>query len=306
MTSIEQLAATQTLRDWASPLTTLFRIALIVGVAFLVHVVVSRFIRGVRVRIASHMQDNEQVRRAETLGRVFRYFAAVVIATFAAILVLGELGVSVVPFLGAAGVVGLAIGFGAQSLVKDYFTGVLLLIEGQITKGDIVQVADKAGVVEDMTLRYVQLRDYNGHLHFVPNGQIASVTNMTRGHAYAVIDAGVAYREDLQHVHSVVRRTAAALAADPEYRDRVLAEFEIAGVERWDDSAIIIRGRFKVRPLEQWSVRREMLRRLKNAFDAEGIEIPYPHMTLYAGESRAGKAPPFRVDRAADDRAASP
>jgi moderate conductance mechanosensitive channel len=306
MTPIEQATAALGLREWAGPLAVAARIVLIVVLALVAHAFSTRLIRTVRIRIAARMSDDEQVRRAETLGRVFRHLAGAIIGVMAGILVLGEIGVSVVPFLGAAGVVGLAIGFGAQSLVKDYFTGILLLFERQMSKGDIVRVADKAGVVEDLTLRYVQLRDYDGHVHFVPNGQITSVTNMTHGFAYSVIDAGVAYREDLSRVEAVMRGVAGELAAEPAYRERIVEAFEYAGVERWDASAVVLRARFKVRPMEQWNVRREFLKRLKVAFDREGIEIPYPHLTVYAGAAHDGSAPPFRVAQVHTGAASEP
>ena len=197
----------------------------------------TRLIRTFRERIAARMTGAEEVRRAETLGRVFRYLATVVIGLIGGVLVLAECGVSVAPILGAAGVVGLAIGFGAQSLVKDYFTGIFLLVENQIIKGDVVQIADKSGLVEDLTLRYVQLRDYDGNVHFVPNGLISTVTNMSRGYAYAVVDVGIAYREEIDAALAVMRTVAGELAADADFADRILAAFEIAGVERWDDSA---------------------------------------------------------------------
>lgn len=280
---------------WTSAVAIALQIVLIIVLALVAQVTSTRLIRSIRVRIAARMTDGEQIRRAETLGRVLRYLATVLITVIAAIMVLSAVGISIAPFLGAAGVVGLAIGFGAQSLVKDYFTGMLLLFEGQITKGDIVKVADKAGVVEDLTLRFVQLRDYDGHVHFVPNGEITSVTNMTRNFAFAVVDVGVAYREQLDQVRDVIIREATQLAADIEFSTRILAPFEFAGVERWDDSAVILRGRFKVQPIEQWNVRREFLRRLKDAFDREAIEIPFPHLTVYAGADRQGAAAPFRL-----------
>jgi moderate conductance mechanosensitive channel len=281
--------------DWHGPATTALRIVLILAGTWIVQAMATRLIRTFRVRIAARMKGTEEVRRAETLGRVFRYLATVVIGLVGGVLVLAECGVSVAPILGAAGVVGLAVGFGAQSLVKDYFTGIFLLIENQIIKGDIVQVADKAGLVEDMTLRYVQLRDYEGNVHFVPNGLISTVTNMSRGYAYAVVDIGIAYREEIDVALDVMRKVAGEIAMDAAFADRILAAFEVAGVERWDDSAIVLRGRFKVRPLEQWNVRREYLRRLKGAFDAAGIEIPFPHVTLYAGSDRDGRAPALHV-----------
>jgi small conductance mechanosensitive channel len=221
------------------------------------------------------------------LGRVFRYLVAVVVSLVALMLVLSEVGISVAPILGAAGVAGLAVGFGAQSLVKDYFTGFFLLLENQIRQGDVVKLGEHAGLVEEVTLRFVRLRDYDGNVHFVPNGQISTVVNMSRGYAQAVVDVGVAYREDLDRVMRVMRAVAHTLRQDADFRPRILDDFELAGVERWDDSAVVLRGRFRVAPLEQWSVRREYLRRLKAAFDAEGIEIPYPQMTLHRPRQRA-------------------
>ena len=291
-------------QTWAAmgPATvTLLRVTVIVLVAWLVVAVLQRAIREFRVRIAARLDDREAAKRAETLGRVFRYLVAVVVTLIAGMLVLGELGVSVAPILGAAGVVGLAVGFGAQSLVRDYFTGFFLLLENQIRQGDVVKLGDHAGLVEEVTLRYVQLRDYDGHVHFVPNGQITTVVNMSRGYAQAVVDVGVAYRENVDDVMAVMREVGRDLRAVPEFDARILDELEIAGVERWADSAVIIRCRFKCRPLEQWTVRREYLRRLKSAFDARGIEIPYPHLTVYAGQDKVGRAPawPLQLSRAA-------
>lgn len=263
---------------WASAL----RIVLIVGLAWLLTGVLQRAIRKVRERVASRFEDREAVKRAETLGRVLRYIVAVVVTLVAGMLVLAELGVSLAPILGAAGVVGVAVGFGAQSLVRDYFNGLFLLLEDQIHQGDVVRLGEHAGLVEEMTLRYVRLRDYDGYVHFVSNGQIASVVNMGRGHAKAVIDIGIAYGEAIDRAMQVMVRTAEQLRADPEFSSRILDAFEMVGVERWADSAVILRARFKVAPLEQWSVRREYLRRLKAAFDTEGIEIPFPQLTVHS------------------------
>jgi small conductance mechanosensitive channel len=271
---------------WAGTL----RVALILVLAWLLIGLLQRTIRKARERIAARLEDRESVKRAETVGRVLRYVVAVVVSLVAGMLVLAELGVSVAPILGAAGVVGIAIGFGAQSLVKDYFNGLFLLLEDQIHQGDVVKLGDHGGLVEEMTLRYVRLRDYDGNVHFVPNGQIAAVVNMSRGHAQAVVDVGVGYGTDLDRALSVMVDTARELQADPAYAQRVLAPFEVAGVERWADSAVILRGRFKVLPLEQWAVRREYLRRLKVAFDAAGIEIPFPQLMLHR-VPRAGGTP---------------
>ena len=284
------------LRLWSSVgggATTALRIVVIVVVAWVLIGILQRGIRSFRMRIASRMDDREAVKRAETLGRVFRYLVAVVVSLIAGMLVLGELGISVAPILGAAGVVGLAVGFGAQSLVKDYFTGFFILLENQIREGDVVKLGDHAGLVEVVTLRFVQLRDYDGRVHFVPNGQISTVVNMTRGFAQAVIDVGVAYRENTDEVVQVMRDVGAELRADVAFSARILDDIEIAGVESWGDSAVVLRCRFKCAPIEQWGVRREYLRRLKLAFDARCIEIPYPHLTVYAGQDKQGGAPPL-------------
>ncbi len=291
-TTMEHLA-----RLWAGMggvTVTALRITLIVVLAWFVSRLLQRGIRAFRERIASRLDDREAVKRAETIGRVFRYLVAVVVTLIAGMLVLGEIGISVAPILGAAGVVGLAVGFGAQSLVRDYFTGFFILLENQVRQGDIVNLGGgHAGVVENVTLRFVQLRDYDGRVHFVPNGQITTVINMTRGFANAVMDVGVAYRENTDEVMDVMRAVAAELRADPGFGPRIRDDREIAGVDLWGDSAVVIRCRIRCQPAEQWAVRREYLRRLKHAFDAAGIEIPYPHLTLYAGQDKAGRAAPL-------------
>jgi moderate conductance mechanosensitive channel len=266
---------------WGHVAMTAVRIAAIVIAAWISIVVGQNAVRRLRVRIANRLDDREAVQRAETLGRVVRYLIAVVISAIALMLVLGEVGVSVAPILGAAGVAGLAIGFGAQSLVKDYFTGFFLLLENQIRQGDVVKLGEHSGLVEEVTLRYVRLRDYDGNVHFVPNGQISSVVNMARGFAQAVIDVSVAYATDIDTAMNVMREVAAELRSDPAYSARILDDIDIAGVDKWADSAVIIRSRFRVKPLEQWAVRREYLRRLKAAFDRCEIEIPFPQMKLH-------------------------
>jgi small conductance mechanosensitive channel len=276
---------------WGAGTVAGIRVAVIVAAAWVLVAVLQRLIRLFREKLQSRMGDPESVKRAATLGRVFRYLVAVVVSLIAGMLVLGELGISVAPILGAAGVVGLAVGFGAQSLVKDYFAGFFILLEDQVRHGDVVEIAGKSGLVEEITLRYVRLRDYEGNVHYVANGLVTTVTNMSRGFAQSVIDVGIAYREDVDEAFGVMREVAGGLRADPAYGPRILDDLEIAGVERWADSAVVLRCRFKVAPLEQWAVRREFLRRLKRAFDERGIEIPFPHLTLYPGTAKDGSAP---------------
>jgi small-conductance mechanosensitive channel len=271
------------------------RISLILVLAWLAMAFAHKLIRTFRIYISSSMNNGEEVQRAETLGRVFRYAASVVISLVAGVLVLAEVGVSVAPILGAAGVVGVAVGFGAQSLVKDYFSGFFLLLENQIRLGDVVEAGGKSGLVEEITLRYVRMRNYDGHVHFVPNGSITSVTSMTRGFAQAVVDVGVAYRESVEQALAVMRSVGAELRADAAFAAKILDDVEIVGVESWGDSAVVLRCRFKVVAIEQWTVRREYLRRLKDAFDAAAIEIPYPHLTVYPGQAKDGSSPPLHL-----------
>jgi small-conductance mechanosensitive channel len=245
--------------------------------------------------------DIEEVKRIETLGRVFRYIASVLIILVAGMLILSELGISIAPILATAGVLGIAVGFGAQSLIKDYFNGFFMLLENQVRQGDVVEAGGKSGLVEEVTLRHIRLRNYDGQVHFVPNGIITTVTNMSRDYAYAVIDVGVAYREDTDEVTQLMQEVGAGMRDDEDWRDRILDDMEMAGVDQWADSAVILRCRFKVRPLEQWGVRREFLRRLKQVFDRHDVEIPFPHLTLYPGQDKAGNAPSLHLVKHADD-----
>ncbi len=293
---LSQIESTLTIGSHLSPgWTSALRIGLVILLAWVAHGFSHKLIRGFRLYLSGNLSDGEDIKRITTLGRVFRYVVTLVISLIAGMLVLGELGVSIAPILGAAGVVGVAVGFGAQSLVKDFFSGFFLLMENQMRQGDVVEVAGIGGIVEDMTLRYVQLRDYDGNVHFIPNGSITTVTNKTRGFAFAVIDVGIAYRENVDDVLAVMRRVGEAMREDAAWRARLLEDIEIVGVENLADSAVTLRCRFKVAPIEQWSVRREYLRRLKYAFDAAGIEIPYPHLTIYPGQLKDGTAPPLHI-----------
>ncbi|MDH4189480.1 MAG: mechanosensitive ion channel family protein [Betaproteobacteria bacterium] len=279
---------------WQAMAWTMGRVVLILVLGWVLHRLSRRLIRAFRHYMAKR-SDGEEARRIETLARVFRYIAAVIIVIVAGTLVLGELGISIAPILATAGVAGVAIGFGAQSLIKDYFNGFFLLLEDQIRQGDVVQIAGQSGLVEEITLRHVRLRDFNGHVHFVPNGEITIVSNLTREYAQTVIEVGIAYREDPDEALAVMREVGQAMRDDPQFGPKIRDDTEIIGVERWDDSAVVLRCRLKVQPLEQWNVRREFLKRLKAAFDARGIEIPYPHLTLYPGQAKDGSAPALNV-----------
>lgn len=275
----------ETLQMLVSQFATPLRITLIISLALFLQHVIQRITPRFRELIASRQESLEGAQRVRTLSRVLRYALTVALSVVTVLLILGEVGISVAPLLGAAGVAGIAVGFGAQSLVKDYFTGFFLLLENQIRLGDVIEAGGKTGAVEELTLRYLRLRDYAGNVHYVPNSQITVVTNMCLGHACAVIDLGIAYGEDVDQVVSVMRKIGDELRQDESFGPKILDALEIAGVDQWAASSVIIRGRFRVAPGEQWGVRREYLRRAKAAFDRQGIEIPFPHMKVINGNS---------------------
>jgi moderate conductance mechanosensitive channel len=256
-------------------------------VVIIAALIVLRLVKTAIDRVGGRMQGRgktlDDQKRVETLTRVLKYLANVVILLLGSLIALGTIGISIAPVLAAAGVVGLAVGFGAQSLVKDYFTGVVLLIENQIRAGDFIEVGGKSGTVENVTLRYVRLRDSQGNVHFVPNGQIDSVTNSTMEFAYALIDVGVAYKEDVDASIQVMQKVGTELAEDPEWGAKITEPMAVFGVQELADSAVTLRVRFKTTPGDQWGVRREYNKRIKAAFDKVGIEIPFPHVTMYPG-----------------------
>jgi small conductance mechanosensitive channel len=228
---------------------------------------------------------NEREKQAATLGKVIRSLIRIIVWGIALLMILRELGIEIGPILAGVGVAGLAVGFGAQSLVKDFLAGMFVLIENQYHVGDVAKMAGVAGVVEKVTLRATTLRDLEGNVHQIPNGSIDVVTNMTKQYSRYVLDIGVAYKENVDEVMSVLRGLGEELAADPQYSDVITAPMEVLGVEDFGDSAVVIRVRFTTVPIQQWTVAREFRRRVKNAFDERGIEIPFPHRTIYLGEA---------------------
>ena len=271
-----------------------FRIILILVIAYVAMRALGRLLKVFQAFAMTRADDNpEELKRISTLSQVFRYIFTVLISVVTIMLILSELGISIAPILATAGVAGVAIGFGAQSLVKDYFTGFILLLENQIRQGDVVEVAGKGGLVEEVTLRFIKLRDYDGNVHFIPNGAINVVTNMSRQFAFSVIDLRIAYKEDVDEVISIMRQVGKELRADPELKDRILSDIEIAGVDALAESYVLIKCRFQVTALSQWDVRRAFFRRIKRAFEERGIEIPYPHVTVYPGHNKDGSIEPL-------------
>ncbi|MCB5188925.1 mechanosensitive ion channel family protein [Methylobacillus caricis] len=244
------------------------RIILVIIAALILIRLSSNAIRLLKGRLRQHAQQNlEELKRIETLGRVISYIATTVIGGIAVVEILHELGISIAPILAAAGIVGVAVGFGAQSLVKDYFNGLVMLLENQIRQGDSIEAAGKQGIVEEVTLRHIRLRDYEGSVHFIPNSVITTVSNMSRDFAYAVIDLKVPVMSDFNHIMQAMREIGAELRTDKDYKDKIDSDLEIAGIEQMDHETAVLRGRLQVKPQDKSSVRREFMYRLKQALD---------------------------------------
>ena len=228
---------------------------------------------------------NEREKQAATLGKVIRNITRILVWGVAVMMVLKELGIDIGPILAGVGLMGLAVGFGAQSLVKDFLAGMFVLIENQYNVGDVIKVAGASGLVEKITLRATTRRDHEGNVHIIPNGTIGVVTNKTRQWSRFVLDIGVAYKENVDEVMGVLKEIGDELAADSKFASRITAPLEVLGVQDFADSAVIIRVMFTTQPVKQWTVGREFRRRVKNTFDAKGIEIPFPHTTIYLGDA---------------------
>jgi small conductance mechanosensitive channel len=269
-------------------------IALVIAATFLVWEVASAVIEGY-LRRKEAEAGTVRSARMSTLLPLFKISLRVVLIVMAVMLVFSELGVDIGPLLAGAGVVGLAIGFGAQTLVKDLITGVFILVEDIIAVGDWVDVGNHAGMVEGMSIRTLRLRDLSGDMRVVPFGEVTSVHKVARDFSYALMDIGVAYREDVDEVMGILQEVGAGMESDPEWGQFIIEPIEVLGLNSFGASSVDIRTRLKTAPLKQWSVRREFYRRLKAAFDERGIEIPFPHQTIYFGVDRAGNAPPARI-----------
>ncbi len=266
-----------------------FRIFLILAAAYIVTRLIQGIVPRLRQRVVSRITRSgsnlELEKRAATLGGVFRTTLAVVIWAIAIIMSLKEAGFDIVPILAGAGVVGLAVGFGAQNLVRDVISGVFLLLEDQVRVNDVAIVNGTGGLVEQINLRTIVLRGLDGTVHVFPNGSITTLSNMTHGYSYYVFDIGVAYKEDTDHVVEVVKNIAVQMRKEEPYNLYILEPLEVLGVDKFADSAVIVKVRIKTIPIKQWDVGREMNRRIKKEFDRLGIEIPFPHTSLYFGEA---------------------
>ena len=251
-------------------------------------------IRAVRIladRLVKFVRDddpltpNQREQRAITLAGIFKGVSKIVIVLIAGLTILDVLGINTAPLIAGAGVAGLAISFGAQNLIRDFISGFFILLENQYRIGDVIRAAGVSGQVEDMNLRITVLRDLEGVAHFIPNGEIKVVSNLAKEWSRAVVNVGVAYKEDLDRVVSVLNTVGQELSRDPIFGQGILEPPQVLGVENFGESQVTLRIVTKTRPLKQWETARELRRRIKAAFDSEGIEMPYPHRVVYSRTS---------------------
>ena len=275
--------------SWDVIIKTGLRITLILVIAWVAMKVLKKLLNRLQSRLLEKGEDegeppSESEKRVETIIRLLKQGMLLALWVTAFLIILKEIGVDIAPILASAGIVGLAVGFGAQNLVRDFLSGFFIILENQIRIGDVAIINGTGGLVDKINFRTTVLRDLNGIVHVFPNGTITTLSNLTNEWSAYVFDIGVAYKEDTDKVIEIMKDVGKEMYEDEEFRHLMLEEPEIFGVDKFGDSAVVIKGRFKTRPIRQWTVGREFLRRLKYAFDENKIEIPFPHRTIYFGE----------------------
>jgi len=277
-------------------------IAVVLMIAALVWEGATLYMESYLTRTATDPQSAEHHARVQTLLPLFRKVVFIVLAAIVGLIILAQVGINIAPLLAGAGIVGLAVGFGAQKLVQDVLNGLFIYLEAAVAIGDVIELDKHTGVVEAMSFRSIRLRDLEGNVHTIPFSSVTTVMNYTKGFSYHLFDMGVAYGEDVDRVIKVLKEIGAEMQNDKNFGLYILDEMEMLGLDKFGDSAIVIKGRIKTMPARQWKVGREFNRRVKNRFDELGIEIPFPqrtvHMRMPPAAGAAGPAP-------AEDEAAS-
>jgi small-conductance mechanosensitive channel len=282
--------------NWATVIGNAVRILVIFAIGWVAIFVLKRVLHHLESRLlrqgeAAGEPPTESAKRVDTLVRLVRQGTYLVVWITVGLVVLREVGVDIAPILASAGVLGLAVGFGAQNLVRDVISGFFFILENQVRVGDVAVVNGTGGLVEKLNFRTIVLRDQAGTVHVFPNGTVTTLSNMTKEWSAYVFEIGVAYKEDTDRVAEIIRGVCDGMRQDSTFGPLILEDPEIYGVDQLGDSAVVIKGRIKTRPIRQWMVGREFLRRVKYAFDEQGIEIPFPHQSIYFGEA----SKPFAV-----------
>jgi small conductance mechanosensitive channel len=228
-----------------------------------------------------YISEDAKKKREDTLIRIFTGATRIIIILVAILMMMQEAGIKIGPILAGAGIVGLAVGFGGQYLIKDIITGLFIIIENQYRIGDVINVDADGGLVEDITLRKTTLRDLDGTVHHIPHGEIKRVSNLSKSYARVNLNIGVSYSSDLEHVIKVINKTGKELAEDPLFKDIIISPPQFLRVDNFEDSSVIVKILGDTKPLKQWEVTGELRKRIKIAFDKEGIEIPYPQRVIH-------------------------
>lgn len=275
--------------DYAAAINSSIRIAVILFLGWILSFALKKALFKLEVvweaRASSDVDSAiEDVKRIETIVRLLKQITLVLLWVTVALVIMREIGIEIGPILASAGILGLAVGFGAQNLVRDFISGFFMILENQIRVGDVAVINNTGGLVERITMRTTVLRDLQGVVHYFQNGSITSLSNMTSQWSAYVFDIGVAYKENTDVVISKIQEVIDSMLADENFESVIVDQPEIFGVDKLDDSAVIIKGRIKTLPIMQWFVGREFLRRIKLAFDDANIEIPFPHSKIYFGE----------------------
>lgn len=275
--------------SWDLVIKTGLRVLLTLFIAWIGMKLLLKFLGRLERRLLRKSKEadepaSESEKRIETIVRLLRQGLMLLLWLTAALIVLKEVGVEIAPIIASAGIVGLAVGFGAQNLVRDIISGFFIILENQVRVGDVAIINGTGGLVERINFRTIVLRDLGGIVHIFPNGTVTTLSNLTNEWSAYVFDIGVAYKEETDKVVAIMAEVGQKMLADAEFGAFMLEEPEIFGVDKFADSAVMIKGRIKTKPIRQWAVGREYLRRLKYAFDEQGIEIPFPHRTIYSGE----------------------
>lgn len=280
--------------DWPAITATSLRIVLIFTLVGTLIFVLRTALRRLETRLVERDRAQgaltaESAKRAGTLVKLLFQMARVLIWMTGILIVLRELGVEIAPILASAGIAGVALGFGAQNLVRDLIAGFFMLLENQVRVGDVVVVNGTGGLVEEVNLRTLVLRDVAGVKHFFPNGTITTLSNVTQEWSAYVFDIGIDYNADVDRAIGIMRRVGDELREDPQFGPLMLEDVEVFGVDNFADSSVVIKGRLRTQPIKQWEVGREYRRRLKKAFDAEGIAIPFPQRTVHIAGAQASE-----------------
>lgn len=274
---------------WDTIIKTGLRVSLILVFAWVVMKVIQKFLQRLEKHLLSKSEaegepPSESQKRIETIVRLIHQALLLSLWLTVGLVVLKEFGVEIGPIIASAGVVGIAIGFGAQNLVRDVISGFFIILENQIRVGDVAIINGTGGLVEKINFRTTVLRDLGGVVHIFPNGTISTLSNMTNEWSAYVFDVGVAYKENTDHVIEIMREVGKTMRQEEKYSRIMLEDLDIFGVDKFADSAVVIKGRIKTKPIRQWEVGREFLRRIKISFDENNIEIPFPHRSIYFGE----------------------